>query len=167
MKKYRVTLTSEERDQLNELISKGKSSSLQQRRARLLLKADEAFDGPAWTDQQISDALEITTRMCERVREQFVEEGFEASLGRRKSSRTYRRKLDGDAEAHLVALVCHKEPPEGYARWSLRLLADRLVEMEVVESMSHEGVRRALKKMNLSLGRRNNGAFPPRAMPSL
>ena len=166
MKKYRVTLTDEERQLLKALISKGKTSAIKQRRARILLKADQSPGGPGWSDKQISDALDVGKATCERVRQQFVEDGFEQTLDRRPTKRVYRRKIDGDAEAHMIAMICHQEPPEGYSRWSVRLLADRLVELKIVESTSREGVRRALKKMNLSLGSSSNGAPHPRATPN-
>ena len=116
-----------------------------------LLKADAAPGGPAWRDAAIAEGLEIGRATVERVRRQFVEEGLEAALVRRASCRQYRRKLDGDGEAHLVALACSKAP-EGRSRWTLRLLADRMVQLEQVDHLSHETVRQVLKKTNLSLG---------------
>jgi hypothetical protein len=115
-------------------------------RARILLKADVSEDGPGWPDEKIAEALDITVQTVERVRKQLVEEGLEAVLRRRKYiQKVSRKKLDGDGEAHLIALAC-SEAPEGYTRWSLRLLAGRMVELGYVENISHEAVRRVLKK---------------------
>jgi transposase len=115
-------------------------------RARILLKADVGEGGPSWPDEKIAEALDVTVQTVERVRKQLVEEGLEAVLRRRKyKQKVSRKKLDGDAEAHLIALAC-SEAPTGYTRWSLRLLAERMVELGYIESISHEAVRRALKK---------------------
>ena len=116
-------------------------------RARILLKADVSEGGPAWPDEKIAEALDVTIQTVERVRKQLVEEGLEAVLRRRKYTQKapLRKKLDGDAEAHLLALAC-SDAPEGQTRWSLRLLAGRMVELGYVESISHEAVRRVLKK---------------------
>ena len=149
-KKYLVTLTPDERDRLTALISAGKRSALTLTRARILLKADEAEGGPAWEDAKIVEALDCGLRTVERVRQRFVERGLEAALGRKPQDQPSReRKFDGAAEARLIALAC-SEPPEGRARWTLKLLADQLVELEVFESVSDETVRRVLKKTNLS-----------------
>lgn len=144
-KKYHVTLTVEERESLGKLISSGKASARKLTRARILLKADEAEDGAGWDDQAISEALEVGLSTIYRVRKRFVEEGLEAALEQRRPRRLYRRKLDGEGEAHLIALAC-SSPPQGRERWTLRLLADRLVELGYVESLSYETVRRVLKK---------------------
>jgi biotin operon repressor len=121
-------------------------------RARILLKADQSDEGPGWSDEKISEALEITVQSIEKIRKQLVEEGFDAVLSRRKyTQKVSRKKIDGDVEAHLVALSCGN-PPEGRARWTLRLLADSVVELGYVESISHEAVRQTLKKTNLSHG---------------
>ena len=115
-------------------------------RARILLKADISKGGPGWCDEKIAEALDVRVQTVERVRKQLVEEGMEAVLRRRKyTQKVSRKKLDGDAEAHLIALTC-SEAPEGYSRWSLRLLADKMVELGYIESISYEAVRRALKK---------------------
>ena len=150
-KTYIVTLTSEERATLRELISSGKATARKISHARILLKADSNEGGPAWNDAAISQALDVGTATVERVRKRFVEDGLDAALGRRKPRREYKRKLDGDGEAHLVALAC-SESPEGYARWTLRLLADRMVALEYIDELSYQTVRRVLKKTNLSLG---------------
>lgn len=146
MKKYIVRLSGEERQSLSTLVSSGKGPARMFTRARILLKADISRDGPCWPDEKIAEALDITIQTVERVRKQLVEEGLEAVLSRRKYvQKVSRKKFDGDAEAHLVALAC-SEAPEGYARWSLRLLAGRMVELGYFESISHEAVRRTLKK---------------------
>ena len=144
MKKYVVTLTAEERRMLQALIRAGKASALKLARARVLLKADTA--GPDWPDQRIAEALEVGTTTVARVRQRFVERGVAAALERQKQARPSReRKLDGRAEAQLIALAC-SAPPAKRAAWTLQLLADRLVELRVVDSVSDETVRRVLKK---------------------
>ena len=150
-KKYIVTLTQEERQSLNAMLSRGKAAARKLLHARILLKADAGPGGAGWNDAAIADGLDVGRATVERVRKQFVEEGFEAALQRRQSHRQYRRKLDGDAEAHLIALAC-SEAPEGRSRWTLRLLADRMVSLEQIDYLSHETVRQVLKKTNLSLG---------------
>jgi transposase len=152
MKKYKVTLTADERNSLQDLIAAGKASAQKLAHARILLKADAAPGGPAWIDTRIAEAFEVNVTTVERVRERFVEQGFEAALVRKKQDRPSReRKLDGQAEARLVALAC-SDPPLGRARWTLRLLADKLVELEVVDTVSTETVRQVLKKTNSSRG---------------
>jgi transposase len=150
-KKYIVTLTPEERQMLQEMLSRGKAAARKLTHARILLKADAPPDGPGWNDEAIADGLEVGRATVERVRKEFVEEGLEAALERRKPRRLYQRKLDGDGEAHLVALACQK-PPEGRRRWTLQLLADRMVQLEYVDQISYQTVRRTLKKTNSSLG---------------
>ena len=146
MKKYIVRLSGEERKSLKSLITSGKGSARLFTRAHILLKADVGEGGPGWPDEKIAEAFEVTIQTIERVRKQLVEEGLESVLSRSKYiQKVSRKKLDGDAEAHLIALAC-SETPEGYSRWSLRLLADRMVELGYVESISHEAVRRVLKK---------------------
>ena len=144
-KRYRVTLTQPERQELRQLISRGKADARKLAHARILLQADESPGGPRRTDEQIAAALDTSTRTVERVRERFVEQGLEAALLPRPSKRVYARKLDGRQEAKLIALACSK-PPAGKARWTLRLLADEMVELEVVDALSHETVRQTLKK---------------------
>ncbi len=150
-KKYIVTLTEEERQTLQAMLSRGKAAARKLMHARILLKADAGEGGPDWRDAAIADGLEVGRATVERVRKRFVEEGFEAALDRHKPRRHYRRTLDGDGEAHLVALAC-SQAPEGRSRWTLRLLADRMVALEYVEALSKDTVRRTLKKMNSSLG---------------
>lgn len=150
-KRYRVTLTAEERYDLQKMMSVGKGAARTLLRARVLLLADRAEGGAAKSDPQIVEALGCGRATVERVRKQFVEEGLEASLRPRPSNRVYERKIDGRTEAHLIALAC-AAPPQGRARWTLRLLGDQMVGLGYVESLSHETVRRTLKKTNLSLG---------------
>ena len=150
-KKYIVTLTDVERRVLQEMLSRGRAAARKLMHARILLKADASLDGPNWDDATIADGLEVGRATVERVRKAFVEEGFEASLDRRKPRRQYLRTLDGDGEAHLVALACG-QAPEGRSRWTLRLLADRMVALEFVDAVSKDTVARTLKKTNLSLG---------------
>lgn len=144
-KRYRVTLTEPERQELRRLISHGKADARKLAHARILLQADESDGGPKGTDDEIADSLDTCARTVERVRERFVEQGLEAALLPRPSKRVYTHKLDGRQEAQLIALACSK-PPAGKARWTLRLLAGELVELEVVDAVSHETVRQTLKK---------------------
>jgi transposase len=152
-KVYEVNLSESERNHLDNLVSTGVEKARKLTRARILLKANEG-----WTDKQIRRALNVGQATVGRVRKRYTEGGMDASINRKLTTRQYRRKIDGQAEAHLIALVCG-DPPEGYARWSLRLLSERLVALEQVEidSVSHETVRQTLKKTNLSPGRTNNG----------
>lgn len=150
-KRYRVTLTGDEREELEKMVSVGKTAARKLVRARILLLADQADGGPARSDPEITQALGCGRATVERIRKLFVEEGFEAALNPQPTTRIYERRLDGKAEAHLVALACGA-PPEGRARWTLRLLADRMVGLGYVESVSHEAVRQTLKKTNSSLG---------------
>ena len=152
MKRYKVTLTDEERQELQALIAAGKAAARKLTHARIVLKADAAAGGPAWIDQRIAEALDVGVATVERVRQRFVEEGLEAALSRKPQQRPRRQpKLDGRAEARLIALAC-SAPPQGRQRWTLRLLADRLVELEIVDAISDETVRRALKKTRSSRG---------------
>ncbi len=146
MKKYIVRLTNEERGQLTELTRKGKAAAYKIRHAHILLKAD--VDGPAWSGAQIADGFSVHMNTVSIIQKRFVEQGLEAALNRKERARPPReRKLDGEAEARLIALSCGK-PPEGYNRWTLRLLADKAVELEIVDTVSYETVRRTLKKTN-------------------
>jgi len=155
-KKYIVALSPEERDTLESLTKIGKTSAYRLNHARILLKSDINQDGGCWRDQDISDALDISISTIERVRKRFVEDSLAAALSRQPPSRTKPRLLDGEQEAHLIALAC-AETPEGQGKWTLRLLADRMVELGYVESISHETVRQTLKKTNLNPGDRNVG----------
>lgn len=152
MKKYKVTLTADEREQLTGLIASGKAAAKKLAHARILLKADAAPGGPAWTDDRIADAVEVSTDTVARVRQRFVEEGLEPALGRRKQDKPSReRKLDGAAEARLIALACSKAP-RGRVAWTLEMLADKLVELKVVDSICPETVRKTLQKTRSSRG---------------
>ncbi|CAN5660077.1 hypothetical protein BH23CHL2_BH23CHL2_19980 [soil metagenome] len=143
--KYVVQLSRGEREQLRALIAAGTAPARKLARARILLKSDQGADGPGWVDVRVAEAVETSQPTVARVRKQYVEEGLEAALNRRAPNRLYQRKLDGEQEAQLIALAC-SEPPEGYAEWSLRLLANQLVELEVVDDISYQTVRRTLKK---------------------
>jgi transposase len=145
-KRYRVTLTADERDELERLLARGKADVRKIKHAQILLKADEADGGPGWPDQRIAEALEVGIATVERVRRRFVEEGLASALSPyRGGKRIYEHKLDGAQEAHLIALAC-SAPPEGRARWTLRLLARRMVELAYVDTLSYETVRQILKK---------------------
>ena len=148
MKKHIVRLSDDERTRLQKIISSGRGPARMFTRARILLKADQSDEGPKWPDEKISDALDVTIQTIERVRKQLVEEGFESVLSRHEyKQKISRKKIDGDVEAHLIALSC-SEPPAGRARWTLRLLADKVVELGYVDSISHEAIRQTLKKTN-------------------
>ena len=149
MKKYIIRLTPDERTQLVQMARRGKAAARALLHARILWKADSGPEAPAWSDEAISEALEVHTTTVARVRQRFVEQGFEAALRPQPTTRRYERKLDGAAEAHLIALACGPAP-EGRAQWTLRLLADQLVELQHVSSISHETVRRTLKKTSCS-----------------
>jgi len=150
-KKYIIELNQEERQTLKRLVSAGKASARKLTHARILLKADSSCGGPNWQDSKISQALDVGTATVERARKRFVQEGLEAALNNRKPNRQYKHKLDGEGEAHLIALAC-SEAPQGYQRWTLQLLADRMVQLGYVDDLSYETVRRTLKKTSLSLG---------------
>jgi transposase len=157
MKKYVVTLTKDERETLNNLVSKGKHQSQKILNALILLDCDTGeFQVGRSTNEEISRILNISMKKIDRVKKRFVEEGFDLALDKRKADRIYEKKADGEFEAHLIALSC-SEPPEGFSRWSLRLLADKAVELNYIDSISHEAVRRILKKMNSSLGGKKDG----------
>ena len=146
MRKYVVTLTEEERSELKQLTSKGSHRSQKVLNALVLLNCDEGkFQESRSLNEVTASVLQISMRKIDRVKKRFVEEGFDIALNGRKGERVYAKKADGDFEAHLVALSC-SGPPEGFARWSLRLLADRVVELNYIDSISHETVRRVLKK---------------------
>jgi transposase len=155
-KRYLISLSDEERQTLEQLTTKGKASARKINHARILLKANLNQEDRGWSDQAISQALNISTRTIERVRQRFVEEGLENALIPRPKTSLKLRKIDGEIEAHLVAIAC-SQAPTGYNRWTLRLLADQMVVMGYVENISHESVRQVLKKMRLSLGYKNLG----------
>jgi len=147
--KYVVYLSPAEREQLQGLIAAGTAPARKLTHARILLKSDQGAEGPGWVDWRVADAVETSQPTVSRVRKQYVEEGLEAALKRRAPNRVYARKLDGEQEAQLIALAC-SAPPEGYAEWHLRLLADRMVELEIVDTISYQTVRRTLKKTSSS-----------------
>lgn len=147
MKKYKITLTEEEIEDLKSITQKGKHNAKVVKNALILLNADEGKHGKSKKDEEISDFIEVTVRTIENIRRRFVEEGYEAALYGKPREREYENKIDGDMEAHLIALSCSK-PPKGFGRWSLRLLANKMVELKYVDSVSYETVRRVLKKTN-------------------
>ena len=155
-KKYIVSLSAEERQELERLTTTGKTPAYKVNHARILLKADIKQEEGGWTDESISQALDISISTIERVRQQFVETSLERALSRQVQQQRKPCRLDGEQEAHLIAVTC-SAPPDGYARWSLRLLAERIVELEYVESVSHETVRQTLKKTTSNPGCRNAG----------
>lgn len=149
--KYAVALSEAERAQLRTLVGRGRAPARRLTRARILLKADQGEGGAAWTDAAIAGALDVHPTTVARVRRQFVEEGLDAALERKRPDRVYARVLDGAAEAHLIAVAC-SAPPAGRERWTLRLLADELVHLAVVETVSYETVRRTLAQTSLNPG---------------
>ena len=159
--KYRITLTEEERALLMKIISKGKTEGYRIRHAHILLAADEIEENKEWTDKSIAKAYLTTERSIGNLRRRFVEKGLEAALGREKREVAPRVKIDGDIEAKIVALTCSKAP-EGHSQWTLRLLADKVVELGIMESVSHTAIGDCLKKTKLSHGYRNSGAYPTR-----
>jgi transposase len=180
-KRYRVTLAAAERDALDRMLARGRAAARKLAHARVLLLADASAAGPGWTDAAIAEAVRVSVRTIERVRQRFVEEGLEAALRPKPSQRVYRGKLDGEQEAKLIALAC-SSPPEGKKRWTLRLLAARMAELEIGPEVSHETVRQVLGKkrapaasaadvvhpapavgrVRLAHGGRARGLLPPR-----
>ncbi len=152
MIRYKVTLTKEEREELLTIINKGKHSSQKYRNSYILLNVDEGEFSDKVINKTISHVLKIGMRTIDRVKKKFVEEGFASILEGNTNTREYEKKADGDFEAHLVSVAC-SQAPEGFTRWSLRLLSDKMVELQYVDSVSHETVRKVLKKMNLNLGK--------------
>jgi transposase len=156
MKRYKIQLLKSEVDELMVIINKGSHSSHTFRAAYVLLNCDEGEFADKVTNEQISKVLKIGMRTIDRIKKRFIEEGLEGALERKPSSRVYDKKIDGEVEAKLVQLCC-SEPPAGYAKWSLRLLADKMVELKYVENISYVAVGNTLKKMNLSLGKQEGG----------
>ena len=144
-KTHRVVLTDTDRQWLLEFIGRGEAPAREQTRARVLLKADEGPAGPAWPDDRIAEALEISSGGVQGIRRRFSERGLRGTVERKAPDREYERKLDGEQEARLIQLAC-SQAPEGRSEWSLRLLADKMVQLGVVDSISHETVRQTLKK---------------------
>lgn len=152
MKRYTIKLEKEEVEELMSIINKGSHSSHTFRAAYILLNCDEGEYSEKVTNEQVSKVLKVGMRTIDRVKKRFMEEGLDEALNRKPTSREYEKKVDGEVEAKLVQLCC-SEPPPGYSKWSLRLLADKMVELHYVDSISHVSVRDTLKKMNLSLGK--------------
>ena len=162
VKKYIVRLSAEEREQLDTMTRKGKSSAQRLMKARILLKADVSEDGEGWSDSKIVEALGTSLTTVYRTRQQLVEEGLEAVLSRKKPSRTSVLPIfDGEKEAKLIALACSK-PPEGRSRWTLRMLENKVVELDIVERASDSTIGRVLKKLNSSRTSKPNGSSRPR-----
>jgi hypothetical protein len=147
MIRYKVTLTKEERAQLSAIISKGSHSAQQYRNAYILLNCDEGEHNEKIINEEVSRVLKVSMRMIDRVKQRFVEDGFESCLERKPVIKTKAKKIDGEIEAHLIALSCGKAP-DGFSKWSLRLLADKMVELKYVDDISYETIRKALKKTN-------------------
>ena len=161
--RYAVDLIDSERAALREIISKNKAKRSTIINAYILLKADRTC---GWTNADIASAYEVSTKKVEQLKKRFVEEGFAAAWYRKPVTHAHRRNITGDEEAHVIAL-CWSQAPEGHERWTLRMLADKMVALDIVDAVSHETIRRTLKKMNLNLGKRKNGAFPQSKMPLL
>jgi hypothetical protein len=157
--KYRVTLTAEEREHLLRIVSKGKTEGYRIRHANVLLAVDAIDENRDWTDKAIAKAYHTTEKSVGNLRRRFVEKGLEAALGREKRATAPKIKIDGETEARIVALTC-TDAPDGHARWSLRLLADKVVELGIMESVSHTAIGDCLKKTRLSHGYRSSGAYP-------
>jgi transposase len=165
VKKHIICLSQEQRQALQQIVKTGKAPARQVLHAQILLKVDASEAGPNWSNKQIQEAFGAVASTIWRVRTRFLSEGLPGSVARRSQpERPEKRKLQGEQEAHLIALAC-QNAPDGQQRWTLRLLADKLVELEVVESVSHETVRTTLKKTNSSPGKSKSGAFLPKRMP--
>lgn len=161
--KYEVTLTKGEREELEAIISKGKHTSLKCSNAYILLNVDDGeHNDERLVNKEIQRVLKVGERTIDRVKKRFVEKGFEKVLEKKPTNRTYKRIVDGDAEAHLISLCCGN-PPEGYGRWTLRLLADKMVELEYIDDISHEEVRQVLKKNELKPWQVQEWVIPPKA----
>ena len=158
--RYAVDLIDTERAALREIISKNKAKRSTIINAYILLKADRTC---GWTNADIAAAYEVSTKKVEQLKKRFVEEGLEAALYRKPVTNVHRRKITGDEEAHVIALYC-SQAPEGHERWTLRLLAEKMVELDLVDSVSHETIRRTLKKMHVNPGKRKHGVFRQRKM---
>lgn len=162
--KYIVTLAEEERHILGELIQKGKTQGYRIKHAQILLRLDEIPENQSWTYQKIKEAFHVTPHTITQIAKRFVTGGLEAALGRKEQANR-RRKVDGEVEARILAITC-SNPPEGRERWTLQLIADELVRLQVVDSISDTAVLNTLKKTNLSHGKRKNGAFQRQARNS-
>ena len=164
--KYVVRLSGEERGQLEDLVARGRVAKATRQRAQVLLRTDQGQNGPGAVDEAIADLVGVSLSTVHRVRQQFVEEGLEASLYRKSATQRQYRKLDGVQEAHLVALAC-SSPPAGRVCWTMQLLADKLVELEIVEAIGREAVRTTLKKTFFGPGAKSNGCCRPSTTPIL
>lgn len=163
MKKYIVKLSQEQRQQLEGLISRGQAAARKLIHARVLLKTDQGEHGPGWSDERIAEALEVSLPTIERIRRRFVEQGFDDALNRRRQpERPEKRKICGEQEAHLIALCCG-EPPEGHERWTVRMLADKLVQLGYVDQVSHKTVWVTLKSNKLKPWLKEHWCIPPKA----
>ncbi len=151
-KRYVVKLAAEEREQLETIINRGRETAYRRRHAQVLLLVDEGAQGPKLYDKEVAERTGFSRRTVEQIRERFVTDGFTAALERKKRSDRGSRKLDGEAEARLVSIAC-SDPPEGRARWTLHLLADQLIELSIVDNVSHETVRQVLKKHHQTLAK--------------
>lgn len=161
-KKYKVTLSIEERDDLSTLVSNGTAAAKKIIHAQILLKADQSLQGLGWTDKKINEAFEVSSRTIERVRQQYVEEGIEAALNRKKRQIPGNQKFDGQKEAYLIAIAC-SVPPEGRQRWTLHLLANKMVELRHFDNISHETIRQTLKKNEIKPWLKEQWCIPPKA----
>ncbi|HEU5383056.1 MAG TPA: helix-turn-helix domain-containing protein [Ktedonobacteraceae bacterium] len=162
MKKHIICLSQEQRQALQQIVKAGTVPARQILQAQILLKVDAGPEGPNWSNKQIREAFGAVESTIWRVRTRFLAEGLPSAVARRKQpERPEKRKLQGEQEAHLIALAC-QTPPDGREHWTLRLLADKLVALEIVSSVSHETVRTTLKKTNSSPGKSRNGAFRPK-----
>lgn len=165
-KKYIVKLTNEERAELNKILSNGNAAAKKHKIARILLLADSSSEGMSYTDAEIVGEVEISAKTVTRLRKKFVAGGLEEVFKKKFTPRYSRRKLDGESEARLIAICCG-EAPEGRARWTLRLLAEKVVELNIVENISKDAIDRTLKKTNLTLGKKKNGASRQKRMQNL
>ena len=163
--KYRVTLTAEERNELKQLINHGRTAGYRIKHAHILLALDEIPQNHEWTDKKIAGAYQCCEKTVGELRKRFVEQGFAAALERKKREIPPRIKIDGEAEAKIVALTC-SNAPDGYSRWTLRLLAERAVTLGIVESITHTAIANCLKKTKLNHGYNNHGAFLSRLQNS-
>lgn len=150
-KKYVVTLSQSEQEALERLVKTGNAPARKMTRAWILLKSNNNENGPNWSYEKICQAYNVSEVTVYQVRKAYVEQGLEKTINRKKPERDYKHRLDGEAEAHLIALACSKAP-DGQERWTLRLLQDRMIKLDYVDDVSHETIRTTLKKTNLSLG---------------
>jgi transposase len=165
-KKYIVKLTNKERNELNKIQANGNVAVKKYKQTQVLLLADESTEGSDYSDAEIADEVEISIKTIARIRQKFAAGGVKKVFEKKFTPRYSRRRFDGEGEAHLVAMCCNA-PPEGHARWTLRLLKDKIVECGFMEEVAHETIRRTLKKTNLNLGRKKNGVFRRKPMQNL